>query len=57
VFLTIGVLGAIISGVLMPAVSIVMGEILNVFTPSNNDQAVLDEMRNLTIYISIVGGV
>jgi ABC transporter transmembrane region len=50
-------MSAIISGVLTPAVSIVMGDILTVFNPSSAESELLNQMSNLTIYISIVGAI
>jgi hypothetical protein len=37
IILAIGILAAIITGVLLPAVAIVMGQIVNVFAPDNSE--------------------
>jgi ATP-binding cassette subfamily B (MDR/TAP) protein 1 len=51
----IGSVGAVLCGVLLPSISIVMGEITNTFNPTNTAPAILAQMRLLAIYITLIG--
>lgn len=48
-------IGGIISGVLYPAVAIVMGDIINTFDPRNTPEDQLDEMKRIMVIFLIVG--
>ena len=51
----IGTCAAVITGVLLPSLSIIMGEITNTFDPDNSAEDIKDTMATLSGYIAIVG--
>jgi ATP-binding cassette subfamily B (MDR/TAP) protein 1 len=53
--IALGSIGAVLCGVLMPSISIVMGSITNTFNPTNSPEDILHTMRNLAIYITLLG--
>ena len=50
----IAIIASAIAGVLMPAVAIFMGEIINAFDPSQKSN-ILPEMGKIAIYLTIIG--
>lgn len=54
VYLVIGALGAICAGLLLPSISLVMGEVSTAFGTSNSRADTLALMSTLSVWISIV---
>ena len=50
----VAILSAAIAGILMPAVAIFMGEIINAFNPTKSSN-ILPEMGKIAIFLTIVG--
>ena len=51
----IGTVSAIIAGVLMPCISLALGAVTNSFDPRNGKDALLIQMRTVSLYICLVG--
>lgn len=54
IYMTIGTIGAVVGGGLIPAIALIMGDVTDTFSPSSSPNAVLDEMRKVSIWITIV---
>ena len=55
VLMWIGAFSAIACGALLPAIAIVIGEVTDTFDPDNSPDDILDTMKMLAVYITIVG--
>lgn len=53
--MTLGSIGAVIAGCLMPSLAIIMGAIVNTFGPENTAEDIKNTMANLSGEISLVG--
>lgn len=51
----IGLIAAVITGILLPAMGIIMGEVTNTFDPDNSGEEIKDTMTTIAGYISLVG--
>jgi hypothetical protein len=51
----LGTISAIIAGFLLPCISLAMGAVTNTFNPSNAKEALLDQMKTVSLYICLVG--
>lgn len=53
--LIFGTIGAIVAGAMYPALAVVIGQLTNAFSPENSPADTVHSMRNLVIYIVIIG--
>jgi len=53
--MALGTIGALLSGFLMPCISIAMGAVTNTFDPSNSGDEILSAMKMIMVYIVLVG--
>jgi len=53
--MVVGIVSAIISGGLLPFVSVAQGEVTNSFDPNNAKEAIFDRMKQVALVICLVG--
>jgi ATP-binding cassette subfamily B (MDR/TAP) protein 1 len=51
----LGAISALISGFLLPCISIAMGAVTNTYDPSNSKDEILNQMKTICLYICLVG--
>ena len=55
--LTIGTIGSVLCGALLPALAVILGAITDTFDPSNKGADLMETMKSITGYTCLIGGV
>ena len=55
ILLIVGAIAAVITGALLPAMAVIVGQITNTFDPDNSAKSIKDTMNRTAGYICIVG--
>lgn len=56
IMMVIGSIAAVITGVLLPSVGVVVGEVTNSYSQDNNPHEIHESMQNLVGFICLVSG-
>lgn len=56
IFMIIGLIGAVLSGVGMPAFALLFRDLLNKFNPTSDGESLYNSIKDVSLYFLAVGG-